>query len=436
MIKRTTFAVCGALFAFFATACVPDPANPPPGGTSAAASPSPAAQAFWVGATITGIEFPLTAENGGRSAGVRIDFLFPGGAAETAGLHEGDVILTYDGKPTGTAADLIGATNGAAAKPAPVTLLRDGRPLTLTVTAQPRPVMADTIFQDARRKKFEAEQTAAADAQTAGNLKAAFDHDVRALRLLFGFNDPNATASYNADLARIAAILPRLPSPPGSLVQADLHNRRALAILKSATTDDDNDRAAREFWAAIYEAPWLADLYLNLGLVEAKAGYPERATGDLRRYLLLKPKATDTVAVEQKIAEQEVLSDERKPWYPFLTTWTYPDGDVKVIRLRGRQLKVVVTKGGGFVKTGDVLCSGTIHGSKFQGKCATYSTDEAVKCFGPKFDVDAEGEIAANTLTIRNRGDINFNPQTCALNYQRWQVYLSFHPAPSPTTKS
>ncbi|WP_127784745.1 site-2 protease family protein [Rhodococcus sp. X156] len=58
------------------------------------------------------------------------------GPAQRAGLQAGDTIVAVDGKPTPTFADVIAATQ-ALTGPAPFTVERDGREVTLTIDVEP-----------------------------------------------------------------------------------------------------------------------------------------------------------------------------------------------------------------------------------------------------------------------------------------------------------
>lgn len=436
MIKLHKSAQCALFLGFLATASCAVYADQAPGGTQVAQTAgSPTASSFWIGANIFAVEFTPTAQSNGRSAGVRLDFIKSGTAAEKAGLHEGDVLLSYDGKPTVTVFDLLNAVNSAGAKAASVELLRDGRNLRLAVQAQVRPKNDVEIVTAAETERIATEENVASKAKAAGNFAAAFRHYVVALRLLIAQSrrGVDLTNAINSDVAQLAEIIPKLPSRPGLTSEADRHVNRAVAILKAASSDEDNDNAASEFWSALYEAPWISANYLNLGLVMARSGFPKGAAADLRIYSMLDPSAADAASIKQKIAELEVVADEQKPWFPFLTTYPIVAGGTETVSLRDRRLMIVASKGNGTVQAGEVLCSGAIHGTKFNGKCANYmNKPEAVRCFGSKVDREAEGEIDGNhVLTIRMRSTINFDVQTCQVNSQDWEVIQKLSSVPS-----
>jgi serine protease Do len=64
----------------------------------------------------------------------------PGSPAATAGVRPGDVILSFDGEPIGEpAAFVLLLTRAPVGVEAPLGILREGAPLTLTVKVGRRP---------------------------------------------------------------------------------------------------------------------------------------------------------------------------------------------------------------------------------------------------------------------------------------------------------
>lgn len=412
--------------------------NPAPRGQGQASAPGSAQPRVLFGAQIRDLQFDPTPASGGQSAGVRIEYVLDRSPAEAAGLRENDIVLTVAGKETASANDFAQAvTKAGPAAVIPVVFLRDGQAHTASVALVPRPPDADaryTAYADTQMKRA---QQAGLDAEKAGDPRAAFAHDLRALRMAYYvfFDDPaEATRVYDEVLARIGALLPALRSRPAIPSEADRHNRRALAMLQSAASDDDNDRAAAEFGDAIYEAPWVADLYLNVALVSEKAGNAEDAARTLRRYLLLDPAARNDDKIKQKLAALDVLIDERKPWLPFVGTSRRTNGAVLALTLRGRNLTVTELQAPNppneddIAKAGDVLARGTIHGRQFIGKTIDRPTNAAlIRCFGAEYELDAEGTIdaAGTRLTIRSKSSA-IDPQSCQAVSQQWESWGDF----------
>jgi hypothetical protein len=154
----------------------------------------------------------------------------------------------------------------------------------------------------------------------------------------------------------------------------------------------------------------------------------------LKRYLAFDPTVSDAPSVRQKIGALEALSDARKPWYPYLRSWSMESGSVENITLRDHRLILGLAWP---AKTdrrtpGTVLCSGTVDGRTFHGTCVDYMTSpDDIKCFGDKIEAEADGAIdSSNNLVVRYRGKIHYNTQSCRIDSQDWMVYRTFAAAP------
>jgi serine protease Do len=88
----------------------------------------------WLGISIQDVDADLAGVMSLPTAdGVLISDLEPGGPAEKGGLARGDVILTVDGKKTNTTFQLRNAIAEAGANKVQLTILRGGKPQTLSV---------------------------------------------------------------------------------------------------------------------------------------------------------------------------------------------------------------------------------------------------------------------------------------------------------------
>ena len=110
-----------------------------------------------------------------------------------------------------------------------------------------------------------------------------------------GFNEKIAEKTISIAL--------RLSSPPTVPREARRRAYFGQALLRDAKDAGAFDEAAREYIAAIIEAPWWADVYINLGLLEEERGEFQKAIVALRLYLLAAPSAPDVQLVQAKISE-------------------------------------------------------------------------------------------------------------------------------------
>lgn len=400
--------VAAGLLITLTTACIPD-APPVTSGTSAATQPLTALFGGQVGSSETATATP---------AGF-VYFLRPEGPAAAAGVREGDLILSLGGVPISSEESFIEALRRQQPDSVvPVAVIRDGQPLELKVKLGRRGSDAEEarLWRNLMLQRTVQELAAAAEAQRLGDHPAALAHGAQAARAAF---DAASVSDIDQALVQLGATLQSARTTPPVPPEADRRNRRAIAILGSASSDRDNDRAAQEFFWAIFAAPWIADLYLNRGLVLARAGFPREASLSLRRYLLLSPRAADTASVRGKIAELEVASEDQTPWLSFLTDWKTGRGGTYRIGLRNQELTATILTPDPDTdqKPGDRLCWGTVRGLHFEGKCTTwFSTDTAKACFGSKREYEADGDIAGDELKIDTITGLNFNTTTCAIN--------------------
>jgi regulator of sigma E protease len=76
-----------------------------------------------------------------------VDKVIPGGAADRAGMRQGDLLASVDGKPVGDAVDFIGAVRNAAGRTLQVGVLRGGQELRLPLTPERDPAKGTGIVK-------------------------------------------------------------------------------------------------------------------------------------------------------------------------------------------------------------------------------------------------------------------------------------------------
>lgn len=142
-------------------------------------------------------------------------------------------------------------------------------------------------------------------AEQAGNDREALTHYVNAL--------PSVSVDSRKDQelrGKIIGLARKVRPAPAVPEEAERRLARGNAAVKSAADREAFKRAADEFKAALKVAPWLAEGYFNLGVVQDKAGdYPD-AIRNLKFYLLSAPDAKDAKEVRNLIYEIEYRQEE------------------------------------------------------------------------------------------------------------------------------
>lgn len=165
-----------------------------------------------------------------------------------------------------------------------------------------------------RRAKAEAEERAADEADRAGNSRDALSRYAGALRQC----SPGAEAERRVrdKLFRLARAMNPPPAPSD---EAKVHAERAHSFLRRGKDPRAYQKAIEEYRMALDQAPWWAEGYYNLGLVQDKAEDFAGAAQSLKLYLLAAPDAADADVVKKKIVDLEVAgemsgaSDEAPP---------------------------------------------------------------------------------------------------------------------------
>lgn len=92
--------------------------------------------------------------------------------------------------------------------------------------------------------------------------------------------------------------------------EAKRYLARGKAAFKGAKETIEFNESAEEFKKALLAAPWLADGYYNLGIVQDKAGQYAAAMENLRLYTTAAPNASDLEKVKELIYEIEYRKEK------------------------------------------------------------------------------------------------------------------------------
>ena len=115
--------------------------------------------------------------------------------------------------------------------------------------------------------------------------------------------------SDNALREKIIKQVQAMRQVPEMPMEAKRRMGRGQAAFEMAKNPADYDNAIAEFRAASNAAPWVADIYYNLGTIYEKAGKPAEAMASFKLYLKAAPTAKDHGEVEQRIFKLEYVAE-------------------------------------------------------------------------------------------------------------------------------
>lgn len=140
---------------------------------------------------------------------------------------------------------------------------------------------------------------------------------------------------------RIIAAAPTLPTPPQMPQEAIRHMARGQALLKMGGAGSYAE-AAREMEQSVLAAPWFADGYYNLGLVQESGMMYQQAMANLQLYLLAAPQAANVQAVQTKIYELEVMAEDQQKTQSLAGTWRTARGHTFHVSVDGNKITIVL----------------------------------------------------------------------------------------------
>jgi len=106
------------------------------------------------------------------------------------------------------------------------------------------------------------------------------------------------------------AIVQKRDRPPAIPEEARRYFFRGQAATKNAESVSDFHDAVMEYKRALLKAPWWADAYYNLALVQERTRQFDDAIKSFQFYLLAAPDADDARTVRDKIYELEYQQEK------------------------------------------------------------------------------------------------------------------------------
>lgn len=151
------------------------------------------------------------------------------------------------------------------------------------------------------------EESLAKEAEQAGKLRKALTHYVSALQ-----SASEGSAKDQALREKIIALAQKVKPAPAVPEEAQKNLGRGIAAFEIAKSPSDLTAAISEFKNAARAAPWWADAYFNLGLVQEKAGQFNAAMQSFKLYLLAAPSAPEAQDVRTRIYGLELKAERQQ----------------------------------------------------------------------------------------------------------------------------
>jgi tetratricopeptide (TPR) repeat protein len=151
------------------------------------------------------------------------------------------------------------------------------------------------------------EEALGRQAEEAGKLREALSHYVAALQSTL-----EGSAKEQQLREKIINLTQKIQPPPAVPEEVQKHLGRGKAAVEIAKKSEDLLEAISEFKKAARLAPWLANIYFNLGVVQEKADRFNDAIQSYKLYLLASPTAADTQDVKAKIYGLELKVERQQ----------------------------------------------------------------------------------------------------------------------------
>ncbi len=103
----------------------------------------------------------------------------------------------------------------------------------------------------------------------------------------------------------------RMRPAPAITTEAKRRMARGQAAFEMAKNLNEFENAITEYQAAANAAPWVADIYYNLGTIYEKANKPAEAMASFKLYQKAAPTARDSSEIEQRIFKLEFMAEQK-----------------------------------------------------------------------------------------------------------------------------
>jgi hypothetical protein len=177
--------------------------------------------------------------------------------------------------------------------------------------------------EEARLERIRAAEAAGDEAAGQGQFEKALDYYQEVLRNVPRYSEQDLRVRQAA--IRVARAMPTPPPLPESVLRSMVRGETRVKMGGAGSYE----AASEEMEQAVLAAPWFADGYYNLGVIQEKAGKFTDATQNFKLFLFAAPQSRNATAVQVKIYELELMKEEKEKEHSLQGSWLSVSGNVE-----------------------------------------------------------------------------------------------------------
>jgi len=228
-----------------------------------------------------------------------------GSPAEKGGLQKGDLILQMDGVPVDDVQAVLQKIMSTPPGTGVLFLVGRGKEkmeMTVTLGSKLKQIDFESELSIAPLLAKKKVYQQAEQAERNGDYRKAFQL----------YLETSAKQGLDSDIKkRLMKLYPQIDPPPAIPEEARKRAVFGMTAVKEAKDSKGLDRAVEEYRKAIQLAPWWADLYYNLAMVQEQRSSFREAAETFKLYLAASPKDPQAQLIQNKIYELEYKSEKR-----------------------------------------------------------------------------------------------------------------------------
>jgi tetratricopeptide (TPR) repeat protein len=179
------------------------------------------------------------------------------------------------------------------------------------------------LAEEARLERARAAEAGGDEAARQGQLEKALELYQEGLTNVARYSEQDRRVRQ-----AVIKVVRAMPAPPAVPESALRSMREGETMLKRGGAES-YEAASKEMEQALLAAPWWADGYSILGLVQEKEGKYSEALQNLRLYLLAAPQTHSARSIQAKIDEIEAMKEEQEKTQLTQASWRSVPDDVE-----------------------------------------------------------------------------------------------------------